>query len=78
MQCPQCSASSQVMETRKPRDFSSSFLLRLSTDWPDMVCRRRKCKVCGQTWATVELPVDDLQLLMADVARQATMLMAAS
>ncbi len=77
MQCPQCNSSSVVKETRTPVDFQHTFLLHLSREWPELVCRRRRCKACQHTWPTVELPVDDLQLLLADVARQATQMMAA-
>jgi transcriptional regulator NrdR family protein len=77
MQCPQCDSTSIIYATRTPTIFKSTFVLRLAEDWPMMVCRRRECKACGKRWGTVEMPVDDLQLLLADVARQATQLMRA-
>jgi len=77
MQCPVCKSKSIVRETRTPVKFQHTFLLRLEADWPELVCRTRKCKTCSNQWPTVELPVDDLQLMLADVARQATQLMRA-
>ena len=33
------------------------------------VYRRRKCKQCGEKWTTIELPVEYLRGVVADLAR---------
>ena len=74
MQCPQCEAPRRGTHTRKPAEHGHAFMVTLSSDWPELVCRRRQCRECAHRWSTVEIVQDDLQLMMADIARQAAQL----
>jgi hypothetical protein len=64
MDCPKCLAKTAVKETRK-RDIYNAWVSSLRQDWPDMVLRRRWCSACKHRFSTVEIPVEDLKVLIS-------------
>lgn len=62
MRCPTCEAETRVTETRAPEGVRHRVIAALALEVPTVVVRRRACPSCG-TFLTVELPLDELQLL---------------
>lgn len=70
MKCPRCLGATSVTETRSPEGARIRWIKDLSSDFPDLVVRRRKCSDCG-TFVTVEIPMTDLQVITEDLCPSA-------
>jgi len=62
MRCPVCDAETVVKETRAPDRVRHRVIAALALEVPTIVVRRRACAEHG-TFITIELPLDELQLL---------------
>ncbi len=72
MKCPYCDGPTFVKNTGGRPKMGRTFHATLAFKWPHAVARRRYCKSpeCRRRYNTIEISMDDLQVMLVDVAKQ--------
>ena len=72
MKCPYCDGPTMVKATGGRPKIGRRFLAALAFSWPHAVSRRRYCLSddCRRRYNTIEISIDDLQVMLVDVIKQ--------